>query len=65
MAKPIPLLVDLLGVTPEGGTVLDPFMGGGTTALACLETGRRFVGVELSEAYFELTGERIRAATQP
>ena len=64
-SKPIPLLVDLLGVTPEGGTVLDPFMGGGTTALACLETGRRFVGVELSEAYFELTGERIRAATQP
>lgn len=60
--KPLPLLVDLLGVTPEGGTVLDPFTGGGTTLLACLETGRRFVGTELSGEYFELAGERIREA---
>ena len=61
-SKPLPLLVDLLGVTPEGGTVLDPFMGGGTTALACIETRRRFVGVELSSEYYELAGERIRMA---
>lgn len=61
-SKPLPLLVDLLGVTPEGGTVLDPFMGGGTTALACIETGRRFIGVELSGEYYELAGERIRMA---
>lgn len=62
--KPLPLLVDLLGVAPEGGTVLDPFVGGGTTPLACLETGRRFIGVELSGEYFELAGERIKAATK-
>lgn len=60
--KPVSLLVDLLQVTPEGGTILDPFLGGGTTALACLKTGRRFVGVELSAEYFELAGERIQAA---
>ena len=60
--KPLPLLVDLLAVTPEGGTVLDPFTGGGTTALACVETGRRFVGVELSPAYAKLAGDRIVAA---
>ncbi len=60
--KPLPLLVDLLGVVPEGGTVLDPFMGGGTTALACIETGRRFVGVELSADYAELASKRIRQA---
>ena len=60
--KPLPLLVDLLGVTPSGGTILDPFMGGGTTALACLETGRRFVGVELSEEYFDLAMRRIKEA---
>ena len=60
--KPRPLLVDLLGVTREDGTVLDPFMGGGTTALACIQTGRRFIGVELSEAYFNLTKERIQLA---
>lgn len=60
--KPLPLLIDLLRVTPEGGTLLDPFMGGGTTALACLATGRRFIGVELSEEYFELTRARIQTA---
>ena len=62
--KPLPLLVDLLGVACEGGVVLDPFMGGGTTALACMQTGRRFIGVELSEAYFDLTSERIQCAEQ-
>ena len=61
-SKPLPLLIDLLGVVPDGGTVLDPFAGGGTTPLACIETGRRFVGVELSGEYFELARERIRAA---
>jgi len=61
-SKPLPLLVDLLGVVPDGGTVLDPFVGGGTTPVACVETGRRFVGVELSEEYYRLAGERIRTA---
>jgi site-specific DNA-methyltransferase (adenine-specific) len=58
--KPLPLLVDLLGVAPDGGTVLDPFVGGGTTPLACIKTGRRFVGVELSVEYFVVAGRRIR-----
>ncbi|WP_428562294.1 MAG: DNA methyltransferase [Solidesulfovibrio sp. DCME] len=62
--KPLPLLIDLLSVTPEGGMVLDPFLGGGTTALACIETGRRFVGMELSGEYYRLAGERIGAAEQ-
>ena len=61
-SKPLPLLVDLLGVVPDGGTVLDPFVGGGTTPAACIETGRRFIGVELSGEYFQLAGERIRLA---
>ncbi|WP_428568696.1 MAG: DNA-methyltransferase [Solidesulfovibrio sp. DCME] len=60
-SKPIKLLVDLLAITPEGGAILDPFLGGGTTALACIETGRRFVGVELSTEYYRLAGERIKA----
>jgi site-specific DNA-methyltransferase (adenine-specific) len=60
-SKPVGLLVDLLQVTPEGGVVLDPFMGGGTTALACQQTGRRFIGVELSAEYFELAAAQIRA----
>lgn len=60
--KPLPLLVDLLGIAPDGGMVLDPFIGGGTTPLACVETGRRFIGVELSEAYYKLAGDRINKA---
>ena len=60
--KPVDLVKDLLAVVPEGATVLDPFLGGGTTALACLETGRRFVGAELSPEYMALLSERIRQA---
>ncbi|GAB7080829.1 DNA-methyltransferase [Megalodesulfovibrio paquesii] len=63
-SKPIPLIKDLLAVTPEGGTVLDPFLGGGTTALACIETGRQFVGVELSPEYAALAADRIRQAEE-
>lgn len=60
--KPIDILVELLAVTPGKGTVLDPFLGGGTTALACIKTGRRFVGVELSPEYWRVAGDRIRTA---
>ncbi|UJX43028.1 site-specific DNA-methyltransferase [Desulfovibrio sp. JY] len=63
-SKPVDLLVDLLQVTPEGGVILDPFMGGGTTAVACQKTGRRFVGVELSREYYERIAERIRAMAE-
>jgi len=57
--KPEPLLRDLLEVTTPGGLVLDPFMGSGTTGLACLTTGRGFVGIELSPEYFEIARRRI------
>ena len=40
--------------TEKGATVLDPFIGSGTTALACLETGRHFVGIEQQEEYYRL-----------
>jgi DNA modification methylase len=44
----------------EGATVLDPFMGSGTTGIACIRTGRRFVGVEKDPAHFATVVERIR-----
>ena len=62
--KPVDLVKELLAVSQPGGMVLDPFMGGGTTALACLETGRRFTGVELSTDYAALATERIRRAEE-
>lgn len=45
---------------PEGATVLDPYMGSGTTGVACVRTGRNFVGVEKDEQYFKIAVERIR-----
>ena len=59
-AKPLPLLVDPLGGTPDGGTILDPFIGGGAALLACLETGRPCIGIERAVEYFGLAGARIR-----
>ncbi len=57
--KPIPLLEALLDVTPEAATILDPFMGSGTTGAACQNTGRRFIGIELSEPHFETARQRL------
>ena len=43
----------------KGDTVLDPFMGSGTTGVACVKTGRRFIGIELDEEYFKIASNRI------
>ncbi len=43
----------------EGDTVLDPFMGGGTTAIACMDLNRHFIGIELDENYFKVVQERV------
>lgn len=49
---------------PEGGTVLDPFNGAATSGVVCVETGRRYVGIEKREDYFAGSVKRIRAAVQ-
>ena len=43
----------------EGDTVLDPFMGSGTTGLACKNTNRNFIGIELNTNYFELAKSKL------
>jgi site-specific DNA-methyltransferase (adenine-specific) len=45
-----------------GETVLDPFMGSGTTGVACAKLGRKFIGVEIDETYFNIACERIQKA---
>lgn len=57
--KPLQLIADLLEIVPEGATVLDPFMGSGTTAVACLRTGRNYIGFELGKEYHEIAQNRI------
>lgn len=46
----------------EGCTVLDPFMGSGTTGVACVNLNRNFIGIELDEGYFNIAHERIQKA---
>ena len=58
--KPVELLEYLLPLyTQEGDVVLDPFMGSGTTGVACKNLNREFIGVEKEENYFALAGERL------
>ncbi len=51
-------------ITPPGGTVLDPFMGSGTTALAAIAEGMRWIGIEKEKDYYEMAAARIEAAAQ-
>lgn len=62
--KPVELMKDLLQIVPEGARVLDIFMGSGSTGVACVATGREFVGVELSQYYYNVAKERINNAIQ-
>lgn len=48
----------------EGDTVLDCFMGSGTTGVACMNTGRNFIGIELDESYFNIAKQRIEQSKQ-
>ena len=58
--KPIKLMSYLIRlVTPENGVVLDPFMGSGSTGIAAMLEGKRFVGCELDEEYFKIAEKRI------
>ena len=60
--KPVALLEYLIKTyTNEGETVLDNCMGSGTTGVACLNTDRNFIGIELDDKYFEIAKERIES----
>jgi len=56
-------IIELL--TNEGDIILDPFMGSGTTAIACINTGRNYIGIEKEEKYCRIAEERIHALRSP
>lgn len=61
-----PLAVMRWSVAKTTGTVLDPFMGSGTTGVACVKLGRKFIGIEIEPKYFEMACKRISdAVSQP
>ena len=61
--KPVQLLSEWIAdFTEPSETVLDPFMGSGTTGVACVELGRKFIGIEIEPKYFDIACRRIEAA---
>ena len=64
--KPVALMEWCLGFLPDAKTILDPFMGSGTTLVACQRLGRHGIGIELDPDYFEIACKRVEeAARQP
>ena len=58
--KPVELMQYLLKIhSKEGDLVLDPFLGSGTTAVACKNLGRRFIGIEISQTYVDIANKRL------
>jgi site-specific DNA-methyltransferase (adenine-specific) len=62
--KPVAVMRELVRVCPPGGIVLDPFAGSGSTGVAALLEGRRFLGIEVVPSYAELARDRLIAASQ-
>jgi len=60
--KPIALMEWCLGFIPNATTILDPFMGSGTTGVACAKLGRRFIGIEIEAKYYNIARKRISDA---
>jgi site-specific DNA-methyltransferase (adenine-specific) len=61
--KPIDIMKRLMMLlTDEGDTIIDPFMGSGTTGVACVQTGRNFIGIEIDPTYYAIAEKRIAQA---
>ncbi len=60
--KPVELMRWCLGFIPDARTILDPFMGSGTTGVAAVKLGRKFIGIEIEPTYFDIACRRISEA---
>ena len=60
--KPVALMKWCLGFVPDAQTILDPFMGSGTTGVACAQLGRKFIGIEIEPKYFDIACRRMERA---
>lgn len=61
--KPVSLMCELVALfSNPGQLVMDPFMGSGTTGVACVKAGRRFTGIEIDPTYFDIACERVSKA---
>lgn len=62
--KPVALMEWCLGFLPKAQSILDPFMGSGTTLVACQRLGRQGTGIEIDPEYFEIACKRVEEATR-
>lgn len=60
--KPLRLMAWCVEQLPKAQTVIDPFMGSGTTGVACIQLGRKFIGIEREPKYFDIACKRIEQA---
>ena len=60
--KPVALMEWCISWLPDAKSIFDPFMGSGTTGVACANLGRKFIGIEIERKYFDIACERIEAA---
>lgn len=65
VGKPVPLMDEVIRLAPEGGTVLDPFMGSATTGVAAVASGRAFVGIEIDPHYYTVASDRLAKLAEP
>ena len=62
--KPVHLFRKIIEDYSQDGIIFDPFLGGGTTALACKQIGRDFIGCEISKEFYDIANERLDAITK-
>lgn len=56
---PLEVMKNTIGILPKKSVIFDPFLGSGTTAVACLELGYDFIGCEIDQSYYRIAMERI------
>ena len=57
---PLEVMKNIVGILPRDSTIVDPFMGSGTTGVACVEAGLDFIGIEMDSQYFEIAKNRLK-----
>lgn len=56
---PLSVMKNIIGILPDDYIIIDPFMGSGTTGVACRQLNRKFIGIELDKEYYEIAYKRI------
>ena len=61
---PLEVMKNIISTLPENSVIFDPFMGSGTTALACIDLGYDFIGCEIDRNYYEIAKQRINTESE-